>query len=575
MLDRIRSMSLTSRIIGLTAIIIAAVVSANFYNFSRAIRASSVDSMVEKAAAFTVMADEGVVVALEQDDDQFESRHQWHVARRAAARENLDFGVVATGPENPDNTPVEGTYPAQMLADLQAQVDGGGEWTLSRVDERENQVHYMRGVRLGAPCVDCHDGSAANQTWAEGTMHGAYHVTMPMASIDQAVSGFLGKSLLWAVPLAILCLVAFFFALRGVFSRPMAMVLARLSDIAEGEGDLTQRIPVTAHDEVGQLGLRFNKFVDRMERMIIDVAGVSRDVASAATEVAASSDQMASGLETQSQQVLEISTAIEEVAASAGEVAERSGLASESASNSRASAEEGGVVVAETIQGMHAISDSVRSGADAVVELGKRGEEIGKIIEVINDIADQTNLLALNAAIEAARAGEHGRGFAVVADEVRSLADRTTKATQEIRTSITQIQSETDNAVQRMEESRGQIEKGTESAARAEESLRGIVSSAVHVTEMVQAIAAAAEQQSVTSVRVSQNSDAVRTATGASKEGAVQAALAAAQLAEKAEQLQALVDTFKVRQEVTGPHSAPASTPVRERPAARITRRAA
>ncbi|MEZ4648441.1 MAG: methyl-accepting chemotaxis protein [Candidatus Eisenbacteria bacterium] len=595
MLKRLQSLSLTARILFLTSLAIAVVVTANYLVFNRAIRSTSVDAMVEKAAAFTAVADEAKnhvasmharnsfdIPSLSEELEEAKAKNKvkdtaffdvipvvagWKSAQSAAERENINFRISAFEARNKDNEPEKGSFSESLLRDLTTQAKAGKAETVYAIDKDTNVLHYMRAIRLGEDCLMCHgdrgnrwdtDGDGKDilgltmEGWKVGDMHGAYHVLMPLEPVDAAVAGFMKTGLAWTLPLVGLSLVGFFFALRAVFSRPAMALVRRLQDIAQGEGDLTRRIPVTSSDELGQLGLWFNRFVARIHDMIVELGGVSHEVASAATEIAASAEQMASGLDVQNQRVVEITEAMEKVASAAHEVAERGGLATESATESRRSAEEGGAVVSETIREMHAISDSVGASAHAVSELGKRGEEIGKIIEVINDIADQTNLLALNAAIEAARAGEHGRGFAVVADEVRSLADRTTKATQEIETSITEIQRGTSDAVVRMEESRGQITKGTESAARAEDSLRGIVSSAISVTEMVQAIAAAADQQSRASEQVSQNSETVSAATRETNEGARQAAIAAAQLSEKAEQLQLLVSSFKVDSRSTG-----------------------
>ena len=328
--------------------------------------------------------------------------------------------------------------------------------------------------------------------------------------------------------------------------KPIQAMIHRLKDIAEGEGDLTQRVDQDRKDELGELGMWFNTFVEKIHSVIDEVRGTAHEVAGAATQIAASSEEMAQGISEQNQQVTQISTAVEQMSASTVEVARKSSEAADNAQSSGKIAQDGGRVVTETIEGMQAISEAVTSSASSVSELGKRGEQIGQIIEVINDIADQTNLLALNAAIEAARAGEHGRGFAVVADEVRKLADRTTKATEEIGESITAIQTETSQAVERMNAGTEQVQVGVEKATQAGLSLKQIVASAESVSSMIQSIASAAEEQSAASEEVSRGVQSVSAVTNQSAEGANQATMAANQLSTKAEQLQALVSRFKL-----------------------------
>ncbi len=346
------------------------------------------------------------------------------------------------------------------------------------------------------------------------------------------------------VTFVVILTVAFFFA--RVLTKPIKALVDRLKDIAEGEGDLTQRVDQDRKDELGELGKWFNMFVEKIHGVISQVGATSQEVAGAATQIAASSEEMAQGIGEQNQQVTQISAAVEEMSASIVEVARKSGEAANNAQESGKVAQEGGQVVSETIQGMNEISEAVSASAASVSELGKRGEQIGQIIEVINDIADQTNLLALNAAIEAARAGEHGRGFAVVADEVRKLADRTTKATEEIGESITAIQTETDQAVQRMTAGTEQVQVGVEKATLAGQSLEQIVAGAQEVATMIQSIAAAAEEQSAASEQVSRGVQSVSAVTNQSAEGASQSAMAASQLSAKAEELQALVGRFKL-----------------------------
>lgn len=353
--------------------------------------------------------------------------------------------------------------------------------------------------------------------------------------------------ILLIVGLIVACIVSLVIALVNTRSILNAVnpILERAKAIAVGDltgNDMVKR----SEDELGELTAAINQMSNSLKQTVSEVSQAAREVASAATEIASSSEEMASGMDEQSQQVTQISSAVEEMSASIVEVARKSSDASANATESGNVAEEGGKVVHQTIEGMGAMNQAVNASASSVQELGKRGEQIGQIIEVINDIADQTNLLALNAAIEAARAGEYGRGFAVVADEVRKLADRTTKATEEIGTSIQAIQAETAEAVSRMQTGTEQVRAGVERATHAGASLEKIVTSARSVAVMIQSIAAAAEEQSAASEQVSRNIESISAVTKQTSEGAKQAATAAGQLSGKAEQLQRLVSQFKL-----------------------------
>ncbi|NJK32847.1 MAG: methyl-accepting chemotaxis protein, partial [Deltaproteobacteria bacterium] len=453
------------------------------------------------------------------------------------------------------------SFREQMLKDLQAELRTSNIDSFVRVNKDTNTLHYMRPVILTQDCMMCHgtpgnqwdtDGDGkdmlgfAMEGWKAGDSHGAFEVIVPLEKVDQQVASMVGASLAFTLPVIIASFVGLYFMLRTIFKQPVERVIERLRDIAEGDGDLTQRIDVNSKDELGRLAHYFNIFVEKIHDTISHVLGSANEVAAASTQIASTTDEMLRGLGEQTAQVTQISSAIEEMAASVTEVAQQSAEASGQARQSGERAKKGGEVVEQTVGNMREIDSSVSASAEAVRSLGSRGEQIGEIVQVINDIADQTNLLALNAAIEAARAGEHGRGFAVVADEVRKLAERTTKATEEIAQSIGAIQNETSEAVERMEAGAAQVRQGVERAELAGRSLQRNRASADQVARMIHSIAAASEEQSAASEQISRSVESVSRTSSETTAGAREAANAAAMLSQKAESLRQLVSRFKI-----------------------------
>jgi len=327
---------------------------------------------------------------------------------------------------------------------------------------------------------------------------------------------------------------------------PLNGMVEMLKDIASGEGDLTKRLDASRRDEVGEASHWFNAFIERLHAIISNLAQTSSQIASASGQLRATAEQIAAGAEEVASQTSTVATASEEMSATSSDIARNCSMAAESSRHSSLAATRGSAVVQDTINGMVRIADQVRQSAATVENLGQRSEQIGQIVGTIEDIADQTNLLALNAAIEAARAGEQGRGFAVVADEVRALAERTTRATKEISDMIKTIQHETKAAVRAMEEGVSEVEKGAASSEKSGQALAEILEQINEVTHQINQIATAAEQQTATTCEITQNVQQVTEVVCMTARGASETAVASSQLAMNAHELQDLVRKFRL-----------------------------
>jgi methyl-accepting chemotaxis protein len=344
------------------------------------------------------------------------------------------------------------------------------------------------------------------------------------------------------IAMAIIIPLAFLFSRS--FVRPILRVVAHTQRLAAG--DFSQRLNIQRKDELGKLAEAADDMTAQIGSMISDVSGAAHEVAGAATQIAATSEQMSRGLDNQEQQTNESSAAVEELSSSIASVADKSAHAAQAAANAGAEAEEGGKVVADTISEIRGIAQQVRQSVQAVDALGVKSEAIGEIIAVINDIADQTNLLALNAAIEAARAGEHGRGFAVVADEVRKLAERTTTATEQVSKSIREIQNDTQSAIEQIEQGSSRVENGVKMASNAGGSLERIVEASKLLQSMVDDIAHAIEEQTIGAQQIAEATSSIVEVTRESASAASEANSAASNLSQQAERLLSMTSQFTV-----------------------------
>ncbi|GAA5317626.1 MAG: methyl-accepting chemotaxis protein [Candidatus Pelagadaptatus aseana] len=328
-------------------------------------------------------------------------------------------------------------------------------------------------------------------------------------------------------------------------SNPIREVSSALQDIATGEGDLTKRITVQSKDEVGVLAGYFNQFVEQLSSMVRLLAESIQTSLKTTEQASALAQETSQGMAEQQESVLMVATASEEMSQTAAEVASSAAQAASASGTAEEATQQGRAIVMTTTENINQLASKMQGAMPIVEKLSSDSDNIAAVLQVISSIAEQTNLLALNAAIEAARAGEQGRGFAVVADEVRALAGRTAQSVEEIEGVIGQLQQATGNVVDAMQESSEMANDYSEQVKEALDSLDSIAGSISEINMMSTQIATAAEEQSSVAEEINRNVQAIRGVTDDVTEKAVQSAEYSHQISNQSSQQKQLIEKFK------------------------------
>lgn len=329
-------------------------------------------------------------------------------------------------------------------------------------------------------------------------------------------------------------------------SKPICETVAKMEDISQGNGDLTQRLNVVGNDELAQLAHAFNLFVDKIHKLVNQVVNTTSQIAASVTEVSTTSQLTSDQVSTQQNETDQVANSISHLNEMVQNVARHAAGAAEAAGLADQETTKGQIIIGETIENIQLLANEVERARDVINALENDSEQIGNVLDVIRGIAEQTNLLALNAAIEAARAGEQGRGFAVVADEVRTLAHRTQQSTQDIQQMIENLQSGAASAVAVMDEGHERAQNTQKQASIATEALAAITNAVDKINEMNGQIATAASEQTTVSEEISRNVDTIKQVVGETSVMAQKTASEGQEMSQLIDSLQSHIGKFRI-----------------------------